>query len=92
MSLLAEVKLEEHYSEMLNYVRAINLAWKHMDEGEQAHCKELGNDLYDTWDKLEHCYRTHDEDQFEYMMALFLSLMDDYRQYATWVTIKNDHT
>ena len=88
MSLLAEVSMETHYAGMRECVTAINRVWSSLDENEKNHIKELGNDLYDTWEKLDHCYCTHDEDQFEYVMSLFLSLMEDYRMYATWATIR----
>lgn len=88
MSLLAEVSMETHYAAMRECITAINRVWHSLDSGEQQQIRELGNDLYDTWEKLDHCYCTHDEDQFEYVMALFLSLMDDYRMYATWATIR----
>jgi len=88
MSLLAEIDLEQHYREMTGCVRSINSVWKHMNEGEQAHCKELANDLYDTWDKLQHCYYTHDEDQLEYVYALYSSILNDYQTYATWATLR----
>ena len=89
MSLLAEVNMEQHYVEMREYVTAINRVWSNLNEGEQQHIRELGNDLYDTWEKLDQCYCTHDEDQFEYVMSLFLSIIEDYKMYATWATIRN---
>ena len=90
MSLLAEVSMEVHYNQMRNAVTMINRSWNYLDNGEQHNIRELGNDVYDTWDKLNHAYSTHDEEQFEYVMALFLSLMDDYEQYAILASLRNE--
>jgi len=88
MSLLGEVDIGSLYSKFRTCATNINSVWKEIPSSEQDKCRELGNDLVDTWEKLEHTYLTHDEEQFEFVYALFISMLNEYDRIATWQVIQ----